>query len=162
MRTSSPLLVASVLSLVWTACAMVPPQEPPPPPPSPASGEIAAARALFERNIQAIKDKDRDAYLSCYRSDDALIRTGIDGIKTGYEELAADTSTDPAKWPSRLDAEDMELKWLGPGYVYGVYRYTVVIDGKTTTGISERVFVRRDGRWQIEVTTAFERCPTAG
>ena len=121
-------------------------------------GDLAAARALFERNIAAIQAKDRDAYLGCYRADDTLIRVGPEGAKMGYAELATGTSTAPKDWPSRLDAEDMQLRWLGPGYVYGLYRYRVTIAGKTTEGVSERVFVHGTDGWKIQVTTAFERC----
>jgi hypothetical protein len=123
------------------------------------TGDLAAAQALFERNISAIQAKDRDAYLGCYRADDTLIRVGPEGAKMGFAELATGTSTAPEDWPTRLDAEDMQLRWLGPGYVYGLYRYRVTIAGKTTEGVSERVFVRGPQGWKIQVTTAFERCP---
>src|ERR1700744_5144606 len=44
------------------------------------SGDLAAARALFEKNLQAIRDKNRDAYLSCYLDSERLARTGPDGF----------------------------------------------------------------------------------
>ena len=86
-----------------------------------------------------------------------LVRAGGEGVKLGYEDLATGTpTTASAAWPSRLDATDVEVHWLAPGIVYGAYRYVVVIEGKETTGLSERVFLKRDGKWEISVSTAFE------
>src|SRR5262245_37058643 len=57
---------------------------------SPASpADIAAARALFEKNLNAIRRRDRDAYLACYLQSSRLARTGSTGILLGYESLAA-------------------------------------------------------------------------
>ena len=123
---------------------------------SPAD-EIEAARALFAANIKAIQDKDRDAYLASYRQDEHLVRAGIDGPKLGFAELAEGTAASGSEeWPSRLDATEVELFWVAPGVVYGTYRYDVTIAGATTTGLSERVFLRRGDRWEIAVTSAFE------
>lgn len=117
--------------------------------------DIAAARALFERNIGAIQKKDRDTYLSCYRPDELLVRAGPDGPKLGFAELAAGTSTVPQSWPESLEAQDLQLHWLSPGYVYGSYRYKVVFDGVASEGLSERIFALRPDGWQIVVSTAF-------
>ena len=155
-RRFLPIALTFAITAAFSACATARGY----PPSVDREGELAAARAVFERNISAIQDKDRDAYLGCYRADETLIRVGPEGAKMGYEELATGTSTTPEDWPSRLDADDMQLRWLGPGYVYGLYRYRVTIAGKTTEGISERVFVRGPDGWKIQVTTAFERCPT--
>lgn len=120
-----------------------------------AAADVAAARALFERNLQAIQAKDRAAYLACYRDDEALVRVGPDGPKLGFAELAAHTSSTTRGWPESLEPSDVQLHWLAPGWVYGSYRYRVVFDGVASEGLSERVFARRDGRWQIVVSTAF-------
>lgn len=117
--------------------------------------DLAEARALFERNLAAIRDRDRDAYLACYRQDGELVRNGPTGPVWGFDGLAAGTSTVPASWPDSLTATDLALQWLGAGYVYGSYRYRVVYAGAAFEGISERVFTRAEGRWQIAVTTAF-------
>lgn len=122
--------------------------------PDPAS-DLAAARALFGRNLGAIQAKDRDAYLACYRQDERLLRNGPGGPVRGFDGLAASTSTVPASWPDSLEAADVELEWLGPGHVYGSYRYRVVYSGAAFEGISERVFVKRGDRWEIVVSTAF-------
>jgi hypothetical protein len=120
-------------------------------------GEVAASRPLFEANIRAIPDKDREAYLACYRQSDRLVRAGIGGPALGYADLADGTAaTGSDDWPSKLEADEMELAWIAPGIVYGSYRYVVTIEGKTTTGLSERVFLLEDGAWKIAVSTAFE------
>lgn len=111
--------------------------------------------ALFEKNLDAIRRKDRAAYLACYRADEALVRNGPDGPKLGYAELAAHTSSTAAGWPQSLEASDLQLHWLGPGFVYGSYAYRVVFDGVASEGFSERVFARQPTGWQIVVTTAF-------
>lgn len=120
-----------------------------------AAAEVAAARTLFEQNLRAIQAKDRAAYLACYRDDEALVRVGPDGPKLGFADLAAHTSSTTRGWPESLEPSDLQLHWLAPGWVYGSYRYRVVFDGVASEGLSERVFARRDGRWQIVVSTAF-------
>ena len=87
-----------------------------------ATDDVAAARSLFEKNLHAIRDKDRDAYLPCYLESDHLVRTGPDGFQLGYSGLAA---TAGEGWPDHIDAEDLRLTPLRPGLVYGTYRYRV-------------------------------------
>ncbi len=119
--------------------------------------ELAAARALFERNIKAVQDRDRDGYLACYSPSDLLVRAGGDGVKTGYDDLASGTPANGSdEWPEKLKASNMQVFWLRPGLVYGTYDYRVTIAGETTTGVSERVFARGNDGWRIVVTTAFE------
>ena len=38
--------------------------------------DLASARAVFEKNLQSIRDKDRDSYLACYLESEGLVRTG--------------------------------------------------------------------------------------
>jgi hypothetical protein len=45
--------------------------------------DLAAAKKLFERNLDAIKKQDREAYLACYLQNDALVRTGPTGYQLG-------------------------------------------------------------------------------
>lgn len=120
------------------------------------ASDLAAARALFEKNIRAIQDKDRDAYLSCYRPDERLVRSGEGGPALGFEDLATGTSTDPATWPTRLEATELTVHPLAPGVVYGSYRYEVEFDGTVRTGWSERVFVRTKDGFHIALSTAFD------
>ena len=46
------------------------------------------ARALFEKNIAAIKRRDKAAYLSVYLDSDRLARTSPDGPVLGFAEFA--------------------------------------------------------------------------
>ena len=52
----SAVLCAAALSAVHTAPARAE---------SSSVSDLAAARAVFEKNLQAIRDKNREAYLSC-------------------------------------------------------------------------------------------------
>ena len=117
--------------------------------------ELAEARAVFERNLTAIVEKNREDYLACYRSSPHLVRTGPAGARPGFDTFATSTPTTAGAWPQSLDVRDLELFWIAPGVVYGTYRYTVVFDGVASTGLSERLFLREGGRWVIAVTTAF-------
>src|SRR5688572_7132131 len=85
----------------------------------PAAADLAAARALFERNLQAIRDKDTAAYLSCYLESERLARTGPEGFELGYAGLAASAGQG---WPDHIAAEDLRLTPVQPGLVYGTYR----------------------------------------
>lgn len=122
--------------------------------------DLAAARALFVRNIDAIQRRDREAYLACYEQADTLVRVGPDGPVTGWDGLAAGApSTGSDEWPDELVARDLRLHWLAPGLVFGSYRYQVSADGTWRAGLSERVFRRTDHGWRIVVSTAFEAPP---
>jgi len=121
-----------------------------------ASSQRAAARAVFERNIQAIQDKDREVYLSCYRESEELVRVGPDGFQLGYTELAGGTpATGSDEWPESLVARDMRVTWVRPGIVYGTYRYRAHFDGVASEGISGRLILKVEGGWKIAVTSAF-------
>ncbi|HEY7216737.1 MAG TPA: amidohydrolase family protein [Thermoanaerobaculia bacterium] len=122
---------------------------------TPAS-DVAAARALFEKNLQAIRDKDRDAYLSCYLESDRLARTGPTGFQLGYAGLAA---TAGQGWPDHIAADDLHLTPVRPGLVYGTYRYRVRYGGREDSGLSERFFVATPEGWKIAVSTAFSAIP---
>jgi hypothetical protein len=84
--------------------------------------DLKAARSLFDANIRAIQEKNREAYLACYRPDPDLVRAGPEGVKLGYEDLATNTATTGSDaWPESLEAKDLEVHWIGPGLVYGAY-----------------------------------------
>lgn len=118
--------------------------------------DLAAARSLFEKNLQAIREKNRDAYLSCYLQSDALVRSGPDGFQLGYSGLAA---TAGEGWPDHISAEDLRLTPLRPGLVYGTYRYRVRYGKDEVSGISERLFTSTPEGWKIALTTAFPALP---
>src|SRR5262245_30137885 len=60
------------------------------------AADVAAARALFEKNLDAIRRRDRNGYLACYLHADTLARTGFDGAKLGYESFVKESGDD---WP---------------------------------------------------------------
>ena len=124
--------------------------------PDSAAADVAAARALFEKNLQAIRDKDRDAYLSCYLQSEGLARTGPAGFQLGYEGLAA---TAGQGWPDHIAADDIRLTPIRPGLVYGTYRYRVRYGGREDSGLSERLFLATPQGWKIAVSTAFSAVP---
>jgi len=115
--------------------------------------EIAAARSLFERNLDAIRSRDREAYLACYLQSERLVRVGPAGPQLGYDSHAAQTTTD--NWPDVIEALDLRLTPIRPGIVFGSYRYRVLYGARELRGISERLFVETPEGWRIAVTSAF-------
>jgi imidazolonepropionase-like amidohydrolase len=126
-----------------------------PNPASKADGDLAAARALFEKNLDSIRRRDQDAYLACYLNAPTLVRTGFDGPRKGYDALAKEAG----EWPDLFEGLALDLVPLRPGLVYGTYRYRVLYDGREESGISERFFVKTDAGWKIAVTSAFAAPP---
>jgi imidazolonepropionase-like amidohydrolase len=122
----------------------------------PADADVKAARALFEKNLQAIRDKNREAYLSCYLDSERLARTGPAGFQLGFKGLA---DTAGQGWPDHIDASDLRLTPVRPGLVYGTYRYRVRYGGREDAGLSERLFVQTPQGWKIAVSTAFSSLP---
>jgi imidazolonepropionase-like amidohydrolase len=116
----------------------------------------AAARALFEANLDAIRRRDRDAYLACYLDSDALARTGPEGPRLGFGALAREAGDG---WPDRFEGLDLQLIPVRPGLVYGTYRYRVRYGEREDSGLSERFFVRTEAGWKIAVSTAFPAPP---
>jgi len=131
--------------------------------PSPAAAannsresDLQAARTLFEANLDAIRKRDRAAYLACYLESKALARTGTEGFTLGYGELA---KTAGENWPDTFDASDLSLVSVEPGVVYGTYRYRVRYGAEEQTGLSERLFVKTPKGWKIAMTSAFQAPP---
>jgi imidazolonepropionase-like amidohydrolase len=115
--------------------------------------DLAAARALFEANLGAIRNHDKDAYLGTYLNSEDLARTGPEGFTLGYKGLAESAGTG---WPDTFEAQDLRFVWVRPGLVYGTYRYRVRFGIEEQTGLSERLFLHTaEGPWRIAVTTAF-------
>ncbi len=118
--------------------------------------DIASARAVFQANLDAIRNRDRDVYLSCYLNAQTLARTGPEGFTLGYEPFAAQAGDG---WPDLFEASSMQLVPVRPGVVYGTYRYRVRYGADEQTGISERLFIKTDtrqphGGWRIAMTSA--------
>ena len=120
------------------------------------SADLAAARAVFRRNLDAIQKRDRDAYLSCYLQSPLLARTGSQGFTLGYESLAAGTGS---AWPDHFEGLDLRLTPVRDGLVYGTYRYRVRYGPTEQAGLSERLFVSTSEGWKIAVSTAFPDVP---
>ena len=120
------------------------------------TSDIAAARAVFDQNIAAIRQRDREQYLSLYLHDPRLVRTGPTGFTTGFEEHAKHAGE---RWPDEIEASDIHLTSLQPGLVYGTYRYRVRYGTDEHSGISERMFVRTNDGWKIGLTGAIDTPP---
>lgn len=116
------------------------------------TSDVAAARRVFQANLDAIRHRDRDAYLACYLQSPRLARTGPTGFALGYDSLAASAGSG---WPDTFDAHDLQLTWISDGFVYGTYRYRVRYGATEQSGISERWFRATPSGWKIAVTTAF-------
>lgn len=121
-----------------------------------AAAEVAAARAVFEANLDAIRRRDRDAYLACYLESESLARSGATGIVLGYAGLAASAGEG---WPDFFEGLDLSLVSIRPGVVYGTYRYRVRYGADEQAGLSERLFVATEKGWKIAVTSAFQSMP---
>lgn len=115
------------------------------------TADVAAARAIFEQNLTAIKERNRDKYLSCYLKSEKLVRTGPTGFVTGYEDFAKGAGSG---WPDTIEATDIHLTPIRPGIVYGTYRYRVRYGADEISGISERLFVETPEGWKIGLTGA--------
>jgi imidazolonepropionase-like amidohydrolase len=118
-----------------------------------AGDDLAAARRLFDANLDSIRHRDREAYVACYLQSPSLARTGPDGAALGYDAFAAEAGKE---WPDRYEAQDLQVVPVRPGLVYGTYRYRVSYGGQERIGLSERFFVKTDAGWRIAVTTAFD------
>ena len=117
-----------------------------------AASDTVEARQLFEENIDAIHKRDRARYLATYLHTNSLARNGPSGLELGYENWSARRDS---TWPDTLVARNLRVMPLVPGVVYGTYCYTVTQKDTTSSGVSERVFVKTPEGWRIAVTTAF-------
>lgn len=138
----SLLLTAACASQSQTAIA--------PSPSDPA--DTIEARRLFEENIDAIHKRNRERYLATYIHAPTLARNGPDGLQLGYEGWSARRDS---TWPDTLVAERLKVVPITKGVVYGTYCYRVTQNKVTTSGVSERLFVKTLTGWKIAVTTAF-------
>jgi len=125
-----------------------------------SDSDVAAARAVFERNLAAIAAHDRDAYLATYLDAATLARSGPEGPSLGFADFAAQAGDG---WPDVFEGQDLRLVPVEPGVVYGTYRYRVVYGSGDAadehTGLSERLFVDTADGWRIAVTSAFDAPP---
>jgi hypothetical protein len=117
-----------------------------------ATSDTIDARRLFEENIDAIHKRDRQRYLATYLHSEELARNGPGGLQLGYENWSARRDS---TWPDTLIAKNLRVLPIRPGVVYGTYCYTVTQKDTTSSGVSERIFVKTPDGWRIAVTTAF-------
>jgi hypothetical protein len=158
MPTTRLSFSAVVLPIALAAaCAGSPPVTTQVPPGSLIQDTIEA-RALFEANIDAIHKRDRARYLATYLHSDLLGRNGPTGLELGYNNWSARTDT---TWPDTLVARSLRVVPISAGVVYGSYCYTVTQHDTTSSGVSERIFVKTAEGWRIAVTTAFGLPPGA-
>lgn len=120
--------------------------------------DTVQARRVFEENIDAIHKRDRERYLATYLHAPSLARNGPGGLELGFENWSARRDS---TWPDTLIARNLRVLPLAPGVVYGTYCYTVTQKDTTSSGVSERIFVRTPAGWRIAVTTAFGLPPGA-
>jgi len=150
---ASTRLLSRRLLLLFVAigCAPVAPNTGPSPSVSSASDTVEARR-LFEENIDAIHKRDRVRYLATYLHTATLGRNGPAGLELGYEGWSARRDS---TWPDTLVARNLRVLPIAPGVVYGTYCYTVTQKDTTSSGVSERIFLKTPEGWRIVVTTAF-------
>lgn len=117
-----------------------------------AQDEIASARAAFEANLDAIRKRDRAAYLATYLNAESFAVSTADGLLRGFDRFAKQGS----EWPDSFDAIDLDLVRISDDVVYGTYRYRVRYGRREQAGISQRLFVRTSDGWKIAVTGATE------
>src|SRR5260370_24249782 len=115
--------------------------------------DLTAARAVFDGNINAIRERNRDKYLESYLHSPRLVRGGPTGFTTSFEDFAKGAG---AQWPDLIEANDIHLTQLQPGWVYGTYRYRVRYGADEHSGISERLFVKTPDGWRIALTGAMD------
>ncbi len=118
--------------------------------------DLEGAAAAFRSNIAAIHHRDVEAYLSHYLDSPELVIAGADTVRRGFAAFA-ESRRATAAWPDTLIAGEPALTWLAPGVVYGIYPYTVVEQGDTSRGYSERVLVKTGGGWKVAVTSRMDR-----
>jgi len=116
------------------------------------ASDTIEARRLFEENIDAIHKRDRSRYLATYLHSSTLGRNGPAGLERGYENWSARRDS---TWPDTLVASNLRVLPISAGVVYGTYCYTVTQRDTTSSGVSERIFVKTPVGWRIAVTTAF-------
>jgi hypothetical protein len=151
MASASPSS-CKLLALLVTIAACTPVPANTGVPTASVSSDTVEARRLFEENIDAIHKRDRARYLATYLHTNGLARNGPAGLELGYEGWSARRDS---TWPDTLVARTLRVHPVAPGVVYGTYCYTVTQKDTTTSGVSERLFVKTPEGWRIAVTTAF-------
>lgn len=119
--------------------------------------ELEEAELAFRSNVAAIHRRDAEGYLAHYLDSPQLVAAGADSLRRGFLAFA-EARRASSDWPDTLIAGNPTVVWLAPGVVYGAYPYTVVQNGDTASGWSERVLVKTGGAWKVAVTSRIDRC----
>ncbi|GBD31613.1 MAG: hypothetical protein KatS3mg081_1323 [Gemmatimonadales bacterium] len=119
--------------------------------------DLEEAEQAFRSNIAAIHRRDAEGYLAHYLDSPELVIAGGDSLRRGFLPFA-EARRASNEWPDTLIAGEPVLVWLAPGVVYGAYPYTVVERGDSSSGWSERVFIKTGGAWKVAVTSRIDRC----
>jgi imidazolonepropionase-like amidohydrolase len=151
----APVASAAGLSVATARLAVATPAAAAPGDAARAS-DLAAARRVFVANLDAIRRRDRAAYLACYLHSPGLARTGPTGFALSYDSLAASAGSG---WPDLFEGLDLRLTSVQPGVVYGTYQYRVRSGATEQRGLSERFFIATPDGWKIAVSTAFPAPP---
>ncbi|MBI3981655.1 MAG: hypothetical protein HY337_02005 [Gemmatimonadetes bacterium] len=119
--------------------------------------DLEEAQLAFRGNVAAIHRRDAEDYLSHYLDSPDLVIAAADSLRRGFAAFATARRAS-SDWPDTLVAGEPTLVWLAPGVVYGAYPYTVVQDGDTASGWSERVLLKTGAAWKVAVTSRIDRC----
>ena len=101
--------------------------------------DVGEARAVFQRNLDAIARRDREAYLACYRAPRLARPHGPAGSELGFHDLEKSAGE---AWPDTFEAPICDSPRSAPGVVYGTYRYRVRYGADEHAGLSERLFLK--------------------
>src|SRR5437763_697072 len=77
------------------------------------TSDVAAARRVFEANLDAIRQKNIDKYLSYYLHSKELVRGGPTGFATGWEDF----NKARGPFPEHVDVIDLHGMWVTPGLI---------------------------------------------
>ena len=120
------------------------------------AADLAGAMATLESNLAAIHARDAEAYLTHYLNSPDFVVATSRGIREGYVWFAeARRASD--QWPDTFIVDRPTFRWIAPGVVWGAFSYRAVEGRDTTTGVSERLFVRIQDGWKIAVTGSMEQ-----
>lgn len=118
--------------------------------------ELTGAMAVLESNLAAIHARDAEGYLAHYLDSPDFVVATSRGIREGFDWFSeARRASD--QWPDTFIVEQPTFRWIAPGVVWGAFPYRAVEEGDTTTGVSERLFVRTRDGWRIAVTGSMEQ-----
>lgn len=118
--------------------------------------DLDGARRALALNLVAIQRHDVEAYLAQYEESPDLAVLDADSLHLGYV-IFAEARRASDDWPDTLISGKPTLLWIAPGVVWAAFPYTSVTAGDTSSGWSERLFLKTVGGWKIAMTGAMTR-----